>query len=281
MTLAAYLTTSFAVGAVGAWHLLADRDNPAARLMFSMAMWMAVLVAPLQVVAGDLHGLNTLEHQPAKVAAMEGHYQTRRGAPLILFGIPDNEAGTTRYAVEIPKAGSLILKHDPDALILGLENWPREDWPNVALVFWSFRLMVGIGLAMVALGMWSLIQRLRGRLYHGPWLHRAAVALGPAGFVAVLAGWIVTEVGRQPYSVYGLLRTADSLSPVDAPAVGVSLGTFAVVYLVVFGMGVFYMLRLMRQNPADVEPLSSRAGEAPGVGLSGIHPHLRQHPEAS
>jgi cytochrome d ubiquinol oxidase subunit I len=279
MTLAAYLTTSFVVGAVGAWHLLRDRDDPAARLMFSMAMWMAALVAPLQVLAGDLHGLNTLEHQPAKVAAMEGHYQTRRGAPLILFGLPDNAAGVTRYALEIPKAGSLILKHDPDGLVLGLENWPREDWPNVALVFWSFRIMVGIGLLMVAIGVWSLVQRLRGRLYVAPRLHRAAVLMGPLGFVAVLAGWVVTEVGRQPYTVYGLLRTVDSASPVEAPAVGASLVTFVVVYTLVFGAGVYYILRLMRQHPAAIDMPGPDAGEAPGTGLTGIGRHLGQRTE--
>jgi len=150
MVLAAYLTTSFAVGAVGAWHLLRERRNPAARLMFSMAMWMALLVAPLQIVAGDLHGLNTVTHQPAKVAALEGHYETTRGAPLILFGLPDNDAARVHWAVSIPRLGSLILAHDPDAEVTGLDAWPREDWPNVPLVFWSFRVMVGIGLAMVS-----------------------------------------------------------------------------------------------------------------------------------
>lgn len=281
MTLAAYLTTSLVVGAVGAWHLLRGRDNAAARLMFSMAMWMALVVAPLQVVAGDLHGLNTLEHQPAKVAAMEGHYETRRGAPLYLFGLPDSEAAVTRYPLAIPRAGSLILKHDPDALILGLDRWPRDEWPNVPLVFWSFRVMVGIGFAMVALGLWGLVARARRRLYQSSWLHRAAVAMGPAGFVAVLAGWTVTEAGRQPFTVYGLLRTADSVSPVDAPAVGLSLAVFVIVYLLVFGIGVYYMLRLMRQDPADVElpPARPAAPEEPGAGLSGVRRPLFQRGE--
>ncbi len=271
MVLAAYLTTSFSVGAVGAWHLLRDSDNAPARLMFSMAMWMAAGVAPLQIVAGDQHGLNTVEQQPAKVAAMEGHYETRRGAPLILFGLPDSDAAVTRYALEIPRAGSIILKHDANAEVLGLEHWPRQDWPDVPLVFWSFRVMVALGLAMAGLGGWSVVHRLRGRLYHSRWLARAAVALGPAGFVAVIAGWIVTEVGRQPYTIYGLLRTADSVSPVAAPAVGASLAAFFVVYFTIFGMGVYYMLRLMRQNPAEVTLPTSEARGEPGVGLSGVH----------
>lgn len=253
--LAAYLTTAFAVGAVGAWHLLRDRSNPGARKMFSMAMWMAVIVAPLQVLAGDMHGLNTLEHQPAKVMAMEGHYQSHPdGAPLILFGIPDSEARTVRHAIAIPKASSLILKHDPDAPLAGLDTVPPENHPPVGVVFWAFRVMVALGLAMVGLGCWSLLQRLRGRLYDTVWLHRAAVALGPAGFIAVLAGWIVTEVGRQPFTVYGLLRTAQSASPLDAPAVATSLAAFAITYFAVFGAGIWYLLGLMRRPPEAKEP---------------------------
>ncbi|HEX7035585.1 MAG TPA: cytochrome ubiquinol oxidase subunit I [Pseudomonadales bacterium] len=276
MTLAAYLTTSFAVGAVGARHLLRDSSDPVARVMFSMAMWMAIAVAPLQVVVGDLHGLNTVEHQPAKIAAMEGHYETRAGAPLHLIGWPDSDAAETRYAISIPKAGSLILQHDPDARVLGLDNWPREDWPNVPLVFWSFRLMVGIGLAMVTIGVWSFVQRLRGRLYDARGLQRAAVWMGPSGFVAVLAGWIVTEVGRQPYTLYGLLRTADSASPVDTPAVGASLVAFIVIYTLVFGIGIYYALRLMGQTPAAVPVPDTEAGEAPGLGFTGIGRHSSQ-----
>ncbi len=270
MVLAAYLTTSFAVGAVGAWHLLRDPGSAPARLMFSMAMWMALLAAPLQILAGDRHGLNTVAHQPVKVAAMEGHYETREGAPLILFGLPDNEAATVHWAVEVPKLGSLILAHDPDARITGLDAWPREDWPNVPLVFWCFRIMVGIGLLMVAVGVWSGLARLRGRLYASRPLHRVAVGMGPAGFLAVLAGWIVTEAGRQPYTVYGLLRTADSVSAVDAPAVGASLAAFVVVYLAVFGAGVYYLLRLMTENPTGGADTTVQAAAHPrlsgGVG---------------
>ncbi len=253
MTLAAYLTTAFIVGGVAALHLLRDRTDVAARTMFSMAMWMAVAVAPLQIFAGDLHGLNTLEHQPAKVAAMEGHFETQRGAPLILFGLPDMEAEETRYSVAIPKLGSLILTHDLDGEVKGLKAWPPGDRPNAAIVFWSFRLMVAIGLAMAAVGVASLILRRRKRLYDARWFHRLAVLMAPSGLVAVLAGWVTTEVGRQPFTVYGLLRTADSISPIAAPAVGASLVAFIVVYFLVFGVGVFYLLRLMGRPPGPVD----------------------------
>ena len=249
MLLAAYLSTAFIVGGTGALHLLRDSTLPASRIMFSMAMWMAALVAPLQIVAGDFHGLNTLEHQPAKVAAMEGHFETHAGAPLILFGWPDMEQEQTRYAVAIPRLGSLILTHDLNGTVRGLKEWPREDRPNATIVFWSFRVMVGAGLAMLAVGIWSLALRVRKRLYDQPWLLRTSVALSPIGIVAVIAGWITTEVGRQPYTVYGLLRTAESASSIDAAAVGASLAAFAIVYFAVFGAGAFYMLRLMGKEP--------------------------------
>jgi cytochrome d ubiquinol oxidase subunit I len=254
MVLAAYLTTAFVVGAVGAFHLLGDRRNEGARVMFSMAMWMAAIVAPIQVLAGDQHGLNTLAYQPAKVAAMEGHWETGRGLPLILFGWPDMAAETTRYAIEVPKLGSWILTHDWNGEVKGLKAWPPQDRPNSLIVFWSFRIMVGIGVLMVLVGLWSLVLRWRERLYEVPLLLRLAVLMGPSGFVAVLAGWITTEVGRQPYTVYGLLRTSQSVSPIDAAAVGASLVAFIVVYFAVFGAGILYMLRLMAHAPQPDEP---------------------------
>lgn len=248
--IAAFLTTAFAVGGVGAWHLLRDRDNPGARTMFSMAMWMAAIVAPIQIFVGDLHGLNTLEHQPVKVMAMEGHYQSYpHGAPLILFGIPNSAAQRVDLAVEIPKGSSLILKHDLNAPLAGLDTVSQADHPSVGIVFWAFRIMVGLGLLMAALGLWSLLARWRRRLYDWPALHRAAVILGPAGFVAVIAGWVVTEAGRQPFTVYGLLRTANSVSPLAAPAVATSLIAFVIIYFAVFGVGIWYLLRLMHRAP--------------------------------
>src|SRR5262245_14807118 len=268
MVLAAYLTTAFAVGAVGAFHLLRDRANEGARIMFSMAMWMAAIVAPIQLVAGDLHGLNTLEYQPAKIAAMEGHWETRAGQPLILFGWPDMAAETTRYAVEIPKLGSLVLKHSWDAEVKGLKAWPPEDRPNATIVFWSFRIMVGLGVLMILVGLWSLWLRWRGRLTDSPLLLRTSVLMAPSGFIAVLAGWITTEVGRQPYTVYGLLRTAQSVSPVDAQAVAASLIAFIVVYFLVFGAGTFYILRLMRRPPGPAEPDIERGVPTHAAGIT-------------
>lgn len=258
--LAAYLTTAFIVGAVGGWHLLRDRINLGARKMFSMAMWMATIVAPLQILAGDFHGLNTLEHQPAKVMAMEGHYQSHpEGAPLILFGIPNSAQDRVDYAIEIPKASSLILKHDLNAPMKGLDTIPKADQPPVGIVFWAFRIMVGIGFAMLGIGLWSLAARWRKRLFDWSWLHRFAVVMGPSGLIAVLAGWAVTEVGRQPFTVYGVLRTVDSASPLDAPAVAASLLAFIVVYFSVFGMGIWYLLRLMKKPPEAHEPALSDA----------------------
>jgi cytochrome d ubiquinol oxidase subunit I len=252
--IAAYLTTALVVGGVGAWHLLKDATQEHARKMFSMAMWMAALVAPVQILVGDAHGLNTLEHQPAKVMAMEGHYQSHsEGAPLILFGIPDDAAQRMDHAIEVPKLSSLILKHDMDAPLAGLDTIAPQDRPPVEVVFWSFRVMVGLGTLMLLLGAWSLVARAAKRLYTWRWLHRCALLMGPAGFVAVIAGWITTEVGRQPFTVYGLLRTADSVSPLNAPAVGASLVAFVLVYFAVFGMGSWYLVKLMAHAPRPQE----------------------------
>ncbi|MGF1553498.1 MAG: cytochrome ubiquinol oxidase subunit I [Paracoccaceae bacterium] len=270
MVLAAYLTTAFVVGAVGAWHLLRDRRNFSARVMFGMAMGMILVVAPLQIVAGHEHGLNTLEHQPAKVAAMEGHYENYEGgAPLVLFGLPDDEAEAVHYAIEIPYLSSLILKHDPFADVEGLKSFPKDERPPGAIVFWSFRVMVGLGMAMLGVALWAAWARWKGRLHTDRWLHRATLAMGPSGFVAVVCGWITTEVGRQPYVVYGQLTTAEAASTLDPGSVGWSLIAFVVVYFFVFGAGTLYILRLMAKTPeagwpGDRGPLRT-AGITPGL----------------
>lgn len=256
MVLAAYLTTAFVVGAVGALHLLRDRTNAEARTMFSMAMWMAAIVAPLQVIAGDFHGVNTHEHQPVKIMAMEGHYESHpEGAPLYLFGIPDEENQELDYAIGIPKLSSLIIKHDLNAPMEGLDTVPDELQPPVMIVFWSFRIMVGIGMLMVLVGLTSLVLRWRGKLYDVPLFHKVALVIGPTGFVAVLAGWITTEVGRQPYTVYGHLLTTESIAPVEAPVIAASLMAFIVVYFTLFGAGTYYILNMMNKLPGDVAPL--------------------------
>src|SRR5271165_1557261 len=260
MVIASYLSVAFVVGAVGAYHLLRDRQNQAARTMFSMALWMAVIVAPIQMFVGDAHGLNTLEHQPAKVAALEGDFDPEPGTPLILWGWPNMETAQTDYAFKIPHLGALILTHSWDGTVPGLKQFPRADWPYSPVVFWSFRIMVGMGILMTVMGLWGLYLRIKGRLYSTPLMQRAMVAMAPTGFIAVLAGWTTTEVGRQPFTVYGHLRTADSISPIGAPAVGTSLAAFAIVYFIVFGAGLVFILRLMRHPPT--------------VGESGPPPHV-------
>ncbi len=253
MISAAYLTTAFVVGGIGAFYLWRSRHVKHARIMFGMAMIMAVCVAPLQLVIGDLHGLNTLAYQPAKVAAMEGLWETRRGAPLKLFGWPDADAQTTRYAVEIPKLSSLILTHDPDGEVKGLKAWPKDERPPAAWVFWAFRLMVGMGMALIATGALALVLHLRKRLFDTRWFQFWCMALTPAGFMAVLAGWFVTEMGRQPYIVQGVLRTADAVSPVAATPIVISLVAFVLVYVFVFGAGSYYILRLIGKGPDSRE----------------------------
>ena len=256
MIFAAFLCTAMVVAATGAWHLLRDNRNSYARSMFSMGLWAVAVIAPLQIVAGDLHGLNTLEHQPQKVAAMEGAWERPpegQGEPLRLFAIPDMEAQRNHFEVAIPHLGSLYLRHDWTGTIKSLNEFPAADIPPVPVVFFAFRIMVGLGLAMAALGIASLVLRRRGRLYETRWLQRATVWLAPAGFVAMISGWVVTEVGRQPFTVYNLLRTVDSNSPVSLSFVtGSTLGIVAV-YTLVFGLGLFYLLRALAKPPGENE----------------------------
>jgi cytochrome bd ubiquinol oxidase subunit I len=246
MVTAAYLTTAFVVGGVGAFYLWNKRHIPQARIMLGMATIMAVLVAPTQVFIGDLHGLNTLKYQPAKVAAMEGIWETEKGAALRLFAWPDQEKETNHYEVKIPNLASLILTHEKDGEIKGLKEWAKEDRPPVAWVFWSFRVMVGLGMLMVLIGAISAIQYFRKKLFESRWLHGAWMLMMPSGFIALLAGWFVTEIGRQPYTAYGIIRTAESVSPaILGPQVAWSLLAFVVMYTLVFGAGSYYILKLI------------------------------------
>jgi cytochrome bd ubiquinol oxidase subunit I len=255
MVTAAFLATALVVAAAAAWHLLRGRDTRAVRTMMSMAMWMLLATAPLQAFIGDLHGLNTLKHQPAKLAAMEGHWENRpgEGVPLLLFGLPDMEREETRYVVGIPNLGSLILTHSWDGQFPGLKEFPPEDRPNAAIVFWTFRVMVGLGLLMITLALWGAMLRLRNRLYTSRPFLRFALAMGPSGFVAILAGWFTTEIGRQPWVVYGLMRTSEGASAHSASAVGFTLAAFVVVYLIVFGAGTAYAVRLIGSGPRPHE----------------------------
>jgi cytochrome bd ubiquinol oxidase subunit I len=251
MGLAAYLSTALFVGAAGAWHLLKYRDNPRVKTMFSMAMWMVLLTAPIQILAGDQHGINTLQHQPAKIAAMEGHWSNQPGesVPLILFGWPDMQRQKTLGAVGIPHLGSLVLTHSWDGQIKGLSEFPAGDRPNSTIVFWTFRLMVGLGLLMLLLGVGGAWLRWRGQLYQNRLFLRFAVAMGPAGIVALLAGWMTTEIGRQPWVVYGVMRTADGVAHHSALALSATLLMFVVVYCAVFGTGISYLLKLIASGP--------------------------------
>ena len=265
MVTAAFLTTAFVVAGVSAWHLLRARAVPHARIGLSMALGLITVLAPAQLVLGDLHGLNTLEHQPAKIAAMEGHWETRAGAPFVLFALPDQEAATNRYEVAIARLGSLILTHSLDGTVRGLEEWPPEDRPYVPIVFWSFRLMVGFGLLMIALAAASLWLRRGGRIYDAPWFLRACVAMSPAGFVALLAGWVTTEVGRQPWVVYGLLRTAEAATPaVTGGAVATSLLAFVVVYGIIFPAGMLLHAPARRARAPSRRSMERRHGRAVG-----------------
>jgi cytochrome d ubiquinol oxidase subunit I len=253
MVLAAYLTTAFVVGGIGAYYLWRKQHVRHAKVMFGMGMIMAVFVAPLQPIIGDLHGLNTLEHQPAKVAAMEGLWKTQRGAPLKLFGWPDQDQEKTKYAIEIPKLSSLILTHELDGEVKGLKEWPPDERPPVAWVFWSFRTMVGIGTMMVITGVIAAVLYFRKKLFETRWFQLWCMALTPAGFIAVIAGWFVTEIGRQPYIVYGVMRTSDAVSPVVGPNIALSLLAFIITYTFVFGAGSYYILRLIGKGPDTPE----------------------------
>jgi len=248
------VTTAFVVLGVAAGYLRQGRHVAESRTMVKMALGFLSIMVPLQVLIGDLHGLNTLEHQPAKVAAMEGLWETQRRVPASLFAIPDEEAETNRFEIAIPALGSLYLTHDWDGEVKGLKEWPREDRPPVAIVYFAFRVMVGIGMLMLALVVWGWVQHWRGRLYDSPGFLAAARWMTPAGFVAVLAGWTVTEVGRQPWTVYGLLRTADSVTPSLTTAdVSLSLAGYVVAYLVIFSGGFTLLRRMVRTGPQVAE----------------------------
>lgn len=257
MTLASFLTTCFVIGGVAGWYLRKGVHLEPARRMLRLATAFACIVVPLQIAAGDLHGLNTLEHQPAKVAAIEGHWHqgaAGEGVPLVVWGVPDEQAERNRHAVEIPRLGSLVLTHSWDGQVPALGDIARDDRPPVKPVFYAFRLMVGIGMLMLLLALTSAWAWWRGTLETRRRLHVAWNAMLPAGFVAIIAGWFVTEIGRQPYVVHGLLRTADAVSPVSAASVAASLAVYVLAYALVFGFGIAYLYRMLRRGPLPHEP---------------------------
>ena len=249
MLTACYLTTSLVVLALGARYRLAGQFPEEARTMMRMGLGMIALLAPFQLLVGDLHGLNTAKHQPAKIAAMEAHWDGSKPAPLVLFALPDRESERNVAEVSIPKLGSLIITHDLDGRFPGLKDFARADRPPVGPVFWAFRVMVGIGLVLITIGFVGAWLWRKGRVFDTAWYLRPVAQSWPLGFIALLSGWIVTEVGRQPWLVSGILRTADAASPLETEAVVLSFVLIVVTYVAVFSVGVWYINKLMRKGP--------------------------------
>ena len=254
-----YITTGFVVLGVAAWLLRRGRAVDESKMMIRMALDLLIVLVPLQILLGDMHGLNTLEYQPAKVAALEGRYDTVKPTPLTLFGIPDDKNAEMKYAIEVPRLGSIILTHTWDGAIKGLKEWPVQDRPPVGPPFFAFRIMVGIGILMLLVAIaGQVLMRSNGRLWRSDGFLRLCTWFAPLGFVAVICGWVVTEVGRQPWTVYGLMRTADSVSPsLTGHDVAISLALYVIVYLVMFPTGVAFMAGLVRRGPAETEEPAS------------------------
>jgi cytochrome d ubiquinol oxidase subunit I len=264
-----YVTTGFLVVGVAAYLLRNGKFVAEGRVILSMTLWLLSVLVPLQIFIGDQHGLNTLKHQPAKVAAMEAHWETGARVPFVVFAIPDQEAATNHYAVTIPLMGSLILTHSLDGSVKGLKDWPANERPPVAITFFAFRIMLGVGGLMLLLVMTSWWLRYRGRLFDSPLFLKACLVMAPSGWIAVLAGWTTTEVGRQPWTVYGHLRTADSVSPsLTGGDVLMSLMFYMAVYLVIFPAGAFVMARIIRKGPdqaIDDAPVESGRPRSPAT----------------
>jgi cytochrome d ubiquinol oxidase subunit I len=260
MLSAAYLTTSLVVLSVGARYLLSGRYAEEAKTMMRMGVGMLALLTPIQLFIGDQHGLNTLKHQPIKIAGVEAHWDGSKPGELVLFAWPDTKTETNLFQVAIPKLGSLIVTHDPDGLFPGLTSVPPADRPPIVPVFFAFRAMVGIGLLMLAAGWIGALLWWRGRLFETRWYLVPLAWSWWLGFVAVISGWIVTETGRQPWVAYNILRTADAISPVAAGSVLTTLILFVLVYGIVFAMGIYYINRLIHRGP------EGRAAEPPERG---------------
>jgi cytochrome d ubiquinol oxidase subunit I len=267
MVTAAYLTTALVVGGASAWALLKGKSLPESKIALRMAVLMFAIVAPAQLLIGDVSGKQVLKFQPAKLAAIEAFWETRTEQPFHIAAWPDRAADKNRFEVSIPKLGSLITAGGADREVKGLKAFAPEDRPPVFIVFWAFRVMVGLGVAMIGLGLWGAFLAWRkGGPENSRWFLRACVLMGPTGFIAVIAGWVVAEVGRQPYVVYGLLRTADAASPVTVGEVATSLTAFLAIYAIVFSVGVLYILRLIADGPQPGE--EAPEPQNPGVPLT-------------
>jgi cytochrome d ubiquinol oxidase subunit I len=246
---AAYLTAGFVVIGVGARYLLAGRHREDAQTMLRMGIGLMALLAPLQLLLGDLHGLNTLKYQPTKVAAMEAHWDGSKPGDFHIFAWPDAKAESNHFEISIPRGSSLILTHDPNGLFPGLKDVAPRDRPPLLNVFFGFRIMMTIGFFMIAAALYGAWLMWRGRLFASRWYLRVLAQSWWIGFVAVIAGWVVTESGRQPWIVQGILRTADATSPVPAATIATTLGLFVLVYGIVFAMGIYYINRLIVRGP--------------------------------
>jgi cytochrome d ubiquinol oxidase subunit I len=273
MVSAAFVVTSLFVAAVGAWHLLHNKNDRSARLMFSSALWMLVFFAPFQVGSGDHQGDNTLVYQPQKVAAMEGDWKTPKpgsGEHLVLFAIPHPAQERNGFTIAIPKIASIYLRHElGNGIIKGLRDFPRQDIPPEPVVFFAFRIMAGLGFLIWGASWMQLWLRWRRRLYDARWYLKGMVAMGPTGFIAMVAGWVVAEVGRQPYTVYGLLRTSQSMSPITLSGMITSFSLIIAIYIPLYGLGLFYVIRLLSKPPQrgqkGPEPDLADAIETPRV----------------
>jgi cytochrome d ubiquinol oxidase subunit I len=275
MMTAAYLTTSLVVLAVGARYLIAGRFEAEAKTMIRMGLGMVAILAPLQLIIGDLHGLNTAKHQPAKVAAMEGHWDGTRPADLVLFGWPDVATERTIAKIAIPNLGSLLITHDIKGLFPGLKDFPPDERPPVAPVFYMFRVMVGIGALLIAIGSVGALLWWRRKLFDATWFLKPLRYVWPLGFIAILAGWMVTEIGRQPWVVYGILRTIEARSPVAASTVALSLALFVLVYAVVFPIGIMYIRAMIRKG-LPVSPVPTPEAGLPNRPLSAAQKATRE-----
>ncbi|WP_075880994.1 cytochrome ubiquinol oxidase subunit I [Vreelandella massiliensis] len=272
MGMASFLTGGFVVAGVSAWFLLRQRDVEANKKALSMCLWLLLFLAPAQAVVGDFHGLNTLEHQPTKVAAMEGNWETQSNVPLLLFAIPDQDAQTNHFEIGIPSLASLILTHHADGVVPGITEAAPDEQPPVAIVFWSFRIMVALGFAMIGVAIGGLILRRRGRVYENPMFLKVLVAMIVSPFLAVLAGWIVTESGRAPWLVYGVMTHAQGLTP--SLTGGMALFTligYIAVYSVVFCVGVYYLTRVVRNGMLEDPEETHGEVERPKRPLSAAH----------
>ena len=266
---AAYLTTGFVVLAVGARYLLAGRHIAEGRTMLRMAIGLTAILAPLQLVIGDQHGLNTLKYQPIKVAAMEAHWDGSKPGDFEIFAWPDEKAETNRFAISIPKGASLVLTHKMNGLFPGLTSVPPSERPPVKIVFFSFRIMLGLGFFMIGAALFGAFLWWRGTLFETRWYLQVMAQCWWVGFVAVIAGWVVTECGRQPWLVHDILRTADASSPVPGGSVLVTLVLFVLAYGVVFSFGIYYINRLIAKGLPS--PVAKEAGKFSQNPISAAH----------